>query len=116
MVLCSCSCAAAAVVLLVQALQAWRVSLGPDAAPSRLPANSQERSAFKTALNNLRRGEGVDGITMEVVVCMRVCVCVLVCLSVGLGVCMGGCVLCGRRHYGGVCVYVCVCVLVCLSV
>lgn len=74
MVLCSCSCAAAAaVVLLVQALQAWRVSLGPDAAPNRLPANSQERSAFKTALNNLRRGEGVDGITMEVCAC-GVCV------------------------------------------
>lgn len=55
-----------AVVLLLQALQAWRASLGADTAPNRLPANAQERSALKAALNNLRRGEGVDGITMEV--------------------------------------------------
>lgn len=56
----------AAVVLLLLALQSWRASLGPDTPPSRLPSNSQERSALKTTLNGLRRGEGVDGITMEV--------------------------------------------------
>lgn len=59
----------AAVVLLLQALQSWRSTLGPDAPPNRVPSNSQERSAFKTALNNLRRGEGVDGLTMEVCAC-----------------------------------------------
>jgi hypothetical protein len=68
-----CLCTAAvwlAVVLLLQALQSWRSTLGPDAAPSRVPTTSQERSAFKTALNNLRRGEGVDGLTMEVCLCV----------------------------------------------
>jgi hypothetical protein len=60
-----------AVVLLLQALRDWRATLGPDTPASRLPSKAAERSALKTALNNLRRGEGVDGLTMEV--CPRVC-------------------------------------------
>lgn len=54
------------VVLLLQALQAWRESLGPDTPPSRLPANAAERSALKAQLNAMRRsGEGEDGLPLE---------------------------------------------------
>jgi hypothetical protein len=69
-----------AVVLLLQALQAWRASLGPDTPPSRLPANASERSAFRAALNSLRRSAGEEGLFVEVGACAcatdRACVCV----------------------------------------
>lgn len=74
MLTCALLCACA-VVLLLQALRDWRATLGPDTPASRLPSNAAERSALKTALNNLRRGEGVDGLTMEVWVLLLYLLC-----------------------------------------
>eukprot|EP00878_Enallax_costatus_P020102 GHUV01021234.1.p1 GENE.GHUV01021234.1~~GHUV01021234.1.p1 ORF type:complete len:521 (+),score=136.35 GHUV01021234.1:1712-3274(+) len=52
------------VVLLLKALQSWRASLGPDTPSDRIPANSQERTAFKKLLSGMRK-HIEDGVTLD---------------------------------------------------
>eukprot|EP00775_Hariotina_reticulata_P012383 gene12383-12517_t len=54
------------VVLLLQALRSWQQSLGPGTLATRLPSSSQERAAFKSTLNSMKRTTAEDGIPLEV--------------------------------------------------
>lgn len=57
-----------AVVLLLKGLQSWRASLGPDTPSDRIPANSQERTAFKKLLSSMRKHVD-DGVALDVSCC-----------------------------------------------